>query len=1241
MKSRICRNPSNKCLCCHKLGNRRKLQGIPCTLRDIMYFKYQLIIDWCRKICWTCLNKHAKKQKRRIVGLKNHLQFYYTITKHKTSFQIYTPKKHTLSKKWVDRYQKAHNKLNKHNKKMMVTIKTQQKQLKESQHMQVCGKYRRIRGVKVDYDAELANIPTYSTGKWINRLRYHLYSELDRQYLTGFSKTKIIQQARLCKLHPEQIFHMRLRIKHYMPYSKHSLDFGISETSLKDMFDESLSRMDSLYAQPRLVNGQGIEYWTRARIKENTPRFANRLRQIEEEDDKVLMCCDGTYQFTETIQTHHDIRKKQSSGHKKQRTLVKVHIFCCANGIPVQIFCTWANGLHSDGNIFECILSPVFVKEQTANVKVVNKAADAEILLLYIDKQIQIKNIKYLQRKLLCPKRAKRWLLKAGYEKVNSKEWFWKNTTDNIEKRNKAIQELEVLISAADGIESTFIDESTCKELFNLQKLIQVHDDIICDNGYKVKDPRLCAPKQPPADGLDRGTPLTSAWKRGITAVRQVQERLHKWIKRNKFCYSEIHVEDICRVPAIWRICAVDMIELDVKLMKDDTYSEQLTDQLIDMRQVAINPADIYWRKPARSLKRVQQIDMEPQNCDYAQLSEEESNDEEEEDDEDDEDEDEDDYNGDDEEEENGEEENGEEENGNQENDQDEEKHTTIAQAAKANIRNKTGYVEMIEDNEYDDDWVVLGKGWSQISEAFRNSELAALLSGFTESDFLDYIGNDFRLKLTRQYLKRIYLNTPNLKLLKHKVEQYTFLLQNMRSKWRIAKYYNVVLVFNQIFYWLQSLKKYNEEKQHKHSKTRLPHDETHWYEWLIHGKEEPVSKFLHQKYFDQHEILVKRAQIRLKNAKKNWYKGINLKKAKKAELKDLAEELELDIALRKASKKELLAAIKKYRNVEEPSNPPQQQKRQQQPSKSTTKVSKMQALTQQQKEEIKQKAEECGLYSKILQQSPFTFTKATIPKMKQYCRTNHILYHSADRKHQILKRILDHATNQANGADGNDGDDEDNGYEADGDDADGDDADGDDADGDDADGDVEVMDLSNLPNEPTIFRAVKPTAYGTGLEYMKEYPVKEKLWFDINFQLFHSKLARLQHRCECFAGAQLPGPCAHTCTAIMLVYYAIFGGIEDFLKLSSRERKIKRNINDLTNWSIFKKKLEWYCVVCKHYKQGEDFINCEGCGGWYHPECLGLTMDEIKADEALCEIWHCPHCLGLSVWVARTSTPR
>ncbi|EPB77300.1 Bromodomain protein [Ancylostoma ceylanicum] len=49
----------------------------------------------------------------------------------------------------------------------------------------------------------------------------------------------------------------------------------------------------------------------------------------------------------------------------------------------------------------------------------------------------------------------------------------------------------------------------------------------------------------------------------------------------------------------------------------------------------------------------------------------------------------------------------------------------------------------------------------------------------------------------------------------------------------------------------------------------------------------------------------------------------------------------------------------------------------------------------------------------------------------------------------------------------------------------------------------------------------------------------------------------------------------------------------------------------------------ELYCTCRTPYSDSEFYVGCEGCEGWFHPRCVGITQEEAEAmDEYLC-----PNC--------------
>ena len=100
-------------------------------------------------------------------------------------------------------------------------------------------------------------------------------------------------------------------MKHYPANALQAIFFGHSETKLLSWRDKTLNRMEMKYAKPCLLNDLPLkeQHWSRNKIKENTPNFAYRLREVDPEQDIVIINIDSTYQYTETVQSSHEIRK--------------------------------------------------------------------------------------------------------------------------------------------------------------------------------------------------------------------------------------------------------------------------------------------------------------------------------------------------------------------------------------------------------------------------------------------------------------------------------------------------------------------------------------------------------------------------------------------------------------------------------------------------------------------------------------------------------------------------------------------------------------------------------------------------------------------------------------------------------------------------------------------------------------------------------------------------------------------
>ena len=448
-------------------------------------------------------------------------------------------------------------------------------------------------------------------------------------------------------------------------------------------------------------------------------------------------------------------------------------------------------------------------------------------------------------------------------------------------------------------------------------------------------------------------------------------------------------------------------------------------------------------------------------------------------------------------------------------------------------------------------------------------------------------------------------------------------MFQNMRSKWRAAKQYNVVLIFYQILLWQSSTKLYYGQQP----KYMLPDDETHWLQWLQNPMV-PVSEFLHQKYIEEHKKLVIKAAKRYKKSN-TLYHGVDLKTAKVEELRDLAKSLKIDVT--GMQKKDIKIILKSHQQNNTDSDDSNQaiQNTNNNHNKNNHNKGAEKLTKAQRTNEVETYAKNNNLYTAItegIKDSKHKRLNQVLCRkdwMQHYCKKKKIAYQDKNTKLELMEKIVDDhkKTNNETNSDHDDGDDND--------------SDNNINTGDNIH-DITQQRAENNNTATSFYQSQQPQQYHEELQYMKKYPQKEKLWYDINFRNFDSELARLQHRCECFAGAQLPGPCAHICCALWLVYYSLFDDIDEFLKETERERRITLNVNDLSKWSEIRKKRKYNCILCKDANQDPELIECDCCKSWYHPSCIGSSMQRINMDDRLFHIWHCPFCDSNQVWMVR-----
>ena len=66
-------------------------------------------------------------------------------------------------------------------------------------------------------------------------------------------------------------------------------------------------------------------------------------------------------------------------------------------------------------------------------------------------------------------------------------------------------------------------------------------------------------------------------------------------------------------------------------------------------------------------------------------------------------------------------------------------------------------------------EWTIMAEGWKAVAQWIREGPLSQLLRDTTKKYFFEYIGNQFRRNLAKSYLKRLYLNFSDFRLLQHK----------------------------------------------------------------------------------------------------------------------------------------------------------------------------------------------------------------------------------------------------------------------------------------------------------------------------------------------------------------------------------------------------------------------------------------------------------------------------------------
>ena len=715
------------CCICHGGTKRRNKQKrekgytpIPTHLRHDCLFKWKVIVPNTTVVCKHCM-RHEELAS--LIGPGGHsLRFLALVWDDVKKYDL---EKDKIDKKFLNDLIHLQNRLNRKEIELERQIKDFQEKLKDyqdledyrkgnkwnSHHRKLKDKFKKegfdqiqehyvhqqlLTDLLEDTITQSGHFDSNSksiTNKYKNFIRWDKLTNQDCYILSGLKKRHILVHAIICNKNQkdvqvlaEEIFWLRCRMRHYFTWELMSVLFGYSDTKIREAVHKILPIYEREYAKRYLVNVRYKNpYWTRGRIRKHTPQFAKELCDIPINDEPrhpIILTQDGTYQYTQTIQSNHFIRKSMNNRHK-HHSLVKIHIIATAEGRPVHAMPFCSDGNHSDGKIFECCFDEKYIqgcynnlmknsKLPTIQEGKILKGSDFIRIIPNSDPILKKTILKELPNNRKLKKQLKStddWILDDDIVNDNINDYiidpdlvmekdedrnFWayhnphlkffrngfklhenavmNNTTYYCEACLKKIPKddtptmCEICNKTAycnDLCRSTFEQRhqqycgfkkkytklqkklarnkkfftafnpcnfETLLEIKELQRLIRWHDHMISDNGYLGDDPRLKRPSTAPKNDKLNQTVQECNWKRGITAVRQTQERLHAWCKRNSMLRGKVRCSDISKMGRYWNIALADVNFFDIKLMKDNTQASILTAKITDLRRVDMTP---------------------------------------------------------------------------------------------------------------------------------------------------------------------------------------------------------------------------------------------------------------------------------------------------------------------------------------------------------------------------------------------------------------------------------------------------------------------------------------------------------------------------------------------------------------------------------------------------------------------------------------------------------------------------
>ena len=530
----LCEKTRNECVFCAKSKkwdlsptkrsnalNADSVYAVPQSVRMLAYVRAQLALKMTAVICGDCLSKNDNE----IIAC--------CLNRSTVRARALRPGE-CLPMRWRKRCDGAIRALM-HRSKQTDALKAENEDLKQNQrtHWDVTQKYRRV---NVDLHSQrtrdaYSKRKRESEQKWSaektnrhnNFVSYWKLSNMDCFSLCHNTRGQIAEMAEHAHLSEEMVFYWWHRFYTKSSFVEQSILFGLSSSALKKLWHATTPKL-FCWAKQYLINDgpESEQYWTRERIQANTTQMARSLHDPLDEG-RVIVVMDGTYIYTQCVQSDHEIRQHLWSQHKSG-TLVKPHLTVCTNGKIIHggdVF--WANICGSDTHIYHSMTDVTSLRRFLENPE----ADDSPFT------PTQIKELLYFNK-------------------------IW-----------------------------------GCKGI------------AITDNGYHINDARIRKPKD--VKKGQRGTTLSSHWKRHVTMPRQVTERVNSSIKKWKLIgEGKVWAAEIPFISQYATIAMGHHNAYSCVYQRDHVDNMIQTKRLLEMRNVVENPCASFWipRPPNRKKKK-------------------------------------------------------------------------------------------------------------------------------------------------------------------------------------------------------------------------------------------------------------------------------------------------------------------------------------------------------------------------------------------------------------------------------------------------------------------------------------------------------------------------------------------------------------------------------------------------------------------------------------------------------------